>query len=79
MDLKRLNKLKQKNLPKAIEDISKVNDSEALQFNTQMLLPEPVISDLELQSISKFAKNQNDQSMSMKDNQATAYLIGDYS
>lgn len=48
LDLKRLNKLKQKNLPKAIEEISKANDSEALQFNTQMILPEPIISDNEL-------------------------------
>jgi len=42
-----------------------------------MLLPDPVISDTELQSISKFAKNQDDQSVSLKDNQAPAYLIGD--
>lgn len=54
--MKRLNKLKQKNLPKAIEEISKVNDSDALQFNTMMMLPEPVISDTELHTISKFAK-----------------------
>ena len=54
--MKRLNKLKQKNLPKAIEEISKCNDSDALQFSTLMMLPEPVISDSELHTISKFGR-----------------------
>lgn len=39
LDLKRLNKLKQKNLPKAIEKTNGVNNMQLLQFNTKISLP----------------------------------------
>lgn len=39
MDLKRLNKLKQKNLPKAIEQTNGKNNMQLLQFNSKISLP----------------------------------------
>ena len=55
IDLKRLNKLKQKNLPKAIEQTNGVNNIQLLQFNTKISLPQPTITDTELVNIGKYA------------------------
>jgi hypothetical protein len=54
LDLKRLNKMKQKNLPQAIEEIDKANNVKLLQLNTKISLPQPMISDAELNNISKY-------------------------
>ena len=55
LDIKRLNKMKQKNLPQAIQQTDKDNTKELLQLNTRISLPAPNISDSELHNISKFA------------------------
>ena len=54
IDLKRLNKLKQKNLPKAIEQTNGVNNIQLLQFNSRISLPQPTITDTELNNIGKY-------------------------
>lgn len=58
LDEKRMKKLKQKNLPKAMEIINKqsTNDAAALLGpRTSLVLPAPQISDFELQQINKYA------------------------
>ena len=61
MDAKRMKKLKEKNLPKALEAINKVNlQSEDLirsQLNTKLILDQPKITEQELYDIQKFANS----------------------
>ena len=83
MDLKRLNKLKSKNLPKAIQQTNGVNNMQLLQFNTRISLPQPTITDSELTNIGKYTSGTdssfavpNDRS---KNQQASQILIGEYS
>jgi hypothetical protein len=54
LDKKRIQKLKQKNLPKAIAETS--DSSSLLHFDSNFKMPEPAISDNELREISKYAK-----------------------
>lgn len=72
LDKKRLQKIKQKNLPKLIEQQNQ-ESRKLLQFS-EMELPTPQISDQELISISKFTSNP----VAMQDN-PTSFLVGDYS
>ena len=58
LDAKRMKKLKQKNLPKAMEIINKQQQSEANAMigpRTSLVLPAPQISDNELNAIKKYA------------------------
>ncbi len=58
LDAKRMKKLKQKNLPKAMEIINKqsANDVSALIGpRTSLVLPAPQISENELSAIKKYA------------------------
>ena len=58
LDAKRMKKLKQKNLPKAMEIINKQQTSEVsalLGPRTSLVLPAPQISDNELNAIKKYA------------------------
>lgn len=61
LDAKRMRKLKEKNLPKALETINKVNmQSESLifgQIHTKLELSQPKITDQELYDIQKFANS----------------------
>jgi hypothetical protein len=56
-----MRKLKEKNLPKALETINKVNMQNEqlvmLQLNTKLELSQPKISDQELYDIQKFANS----------------------
>ena len=84
MDLKRLNKLKQKNLPKAIEEMNKANNVQLLQYNNRMSLPQPLISETELSNISKYANGGDESAFALpksklKNASATSMLMGEYS
>ena len=85
MDLKRLNKMKQKNLPKAIAEVNKANNVQLLQFNTKINLPHPVIPETELQSISRYANGGGNSAFAMPKSKlkntmsATSMLMGEYS
>lgn len=81
MDLKRLNKLKQKNLPKAIEQTNGKNNMQLLQFNSKISLPQPTINETELTNIGKYANGSafaEPMSRSQKQS-ASSILIGEYS
>ena len=41
LDSKKMKKLMQKNLPKAIEIVSKANDANAMTYKTKLILPQP--------------------------------------
>lgn len=56
LDQKKLKKLKQKDLPKAIETISKSSDQNILQFKTKLILPPSQISESDFKMISKYAQ-----------------------
>jgi hypothetical protein len=80
LDEKRMKKLKQKNLPKAMEIINKqsTNDAAALLGpRTSLVLPAPQISDFELQQINKYASTS--QPLMDGDTSATRALMGNYS
>ena len=82
LDQKRINKLKQKNLPKAIEKTNMANESQLLQFNTKISLPQPIISEAELNQISKFTSIRDSTfAVPLKKHRvsATHSLLGDYS
>ena len=61
LDAKRMRKLKEKNLPKALETINKANmQNEQLvlgQLNTKLELAQPKVTDQELYDIQKFANS----------------------
>lgn len=81
MDLKRLNKLKQKNLPKAIEQTNGKNNMQLLQFNSKISLPQPTINETELTNIGKYANGSafaEPMNRSQKQS-ASSILIGEYS
>ena len=56
-----MKKLREKNLPKALDQINKINyQSEELvkrQLNTKLILEDPKISEQELKDIQKFANS----------------------
>ena len=72
LDKKRINKLKQKNLPKAIAATTQ-SGNELLQFNMNFWLPPPQISEEEIMNISKYAREN-----SLQNNDATDLLMGTY-
>ena len=48
LDAKKIKKLKQKNLPKVIDMVSKASEVNVLHTKTKLTLPSPQISDTEL-------------------------------
>jgi len=51
-----------------------------MQYNTQISLPAPAISEQELTSISKYANaGQSAMGAGLKNNAGTHFLIGEYS
>lgn len=85
LDAKRIKKLKQKNLPKAMEMINKqsTNDAAALLGpRTSLVLPSPQISDNELNAIKKYATGtlaDSGLAGGAIDSNATRALVGNYS
>lgn len=82
LDAKRMKKLKQKNLPKAMEIISKQQQSDASAMigpRTSLVLPSPQISDSELTAIKKYASGSLADGGLASDNSATRALVGNYS
>jgi hypothetical protein len=81
LDAKRMKKLKQQNLPKAMEIINKqsTNETQAiLGIKTTLTLPAPQITDNELNAIKKYAVGSIADS-TMESNGATRALVGNYS
>lgn len=82
LDAKRMKKLKQKNLPKAMEIINKQQQSEANTLigpRTSLVLPTPQISDNELNAIKKYASGSMTDGGLVSDSSATRALVGSYS
>mmetsp|Transcript_32805 Transcript_32805/g.37536 ORF Transcript_32805/g.37536 Transcript_32805/m.37536 type:complete len:509 (-) Transcript_32805:26-1552(-) len=73
-----MKKLKEKNLPKAMEIISKANDPTVLAFKTKLALPEAQISDKEIDMISKMNSDKN-LALTSGANEATKALLGELS
>ena len=61
LDAKKMKKIKQKNLPKAIELINKANEpgGSIIHINTKLSLPSAQITDSELAQINKYAAGMN--------------------
>ncbi|CDW71197.1 cell division cycle 5-like protein [Stylonychia lemnae] len=80
LDAKKLKKLKQKNLPKALEIINKNSDS-LIGIRTKLTLPSPQINDDELEMIKKYADGNHDGMAiaGVDNNAATRALMGNYS
>jgi hypothetical protein len=53
LDAKKLKKMKEKNLPKAVEIISRMNDAHSLNFKTKLKLQPAKVSNDELSHIGK--------------------------
>ena len=75
LDEKRMKNLKQKNLPKAIEMINRLNDPMNVISRTKLNLPSPQVNETDLKEIAKIT------SSSEQDNKfsSTSILTGDYS
>lgn len=78
IDAKRMKKLQQKNLPEALEKINKLNDPQTIIHKSQLILPEPQVTDKDLEGISKLS---NFGSMIGTNDKTSApnVLIGEYS
>jgi pre-mRNA-splicing factor CDC5/CEF1 len=88
IDTKRMRNLKQKNLPEAIDIINKMNDptNVSLIFNLQILqrkqliLPEPQVTEKDLEGISKLTSRGSRFSEStIQESNASKVLVGEYS
>jgi pre-mRNA-splicing factor CDC5/CEF1 len=81
IDEKRMKNLKQKNLPDAIDKINKMNDALNIVQRNKLVLPEPQITENQLEGISKLSQTtmlppypRNHQS----DYNSTRVLLGEY-
>lgn len=80
IDQKRMKNLKQKNLPEAIEKINQMNDPTNIFQRIQLVLPEPQVTDRDLEGISKLTSNGvSIQDSSIQESNATKVLMGEYS
>ncbi len=81
IDQKRMKNLKQKNLPEAIEIINKMNDPTNVFERTKLVLPEPQVTDRDLEGISKLTQNgiSLNNSGIIQESNATRVLMGEYS
>ncbi len=77
VDQKRMKKLKDKNMPKALSIINKMSEA-GIIHKTELILPEPQVSEAELLSIAKMSAMQSALSGN-KPTEATQALIGNYS
>jgi len=82
IDKKRMKKLMDKDLPKAIEMINKMNDPTNIVQRTKLILPEPQVTETDLEGISKLSSNNINLNLYNKqknDFNATRVLMGEYS
>ena len=82
LDDKRMKKLKQKNLPKAMQIIANQSGSDLSMPQTMLVLPTPQISDLELSAIKKYTTGASIGGSAIDQNgqtSATRALMGNYS
>lgn len=79
IDQKRMKNLKQKNLPVAIEVINKMNDPTNILQRNKLILPEPQVTDKDLEGISKLTSNgMSLQDSTIQETNATKVLMGEY-
>lgn len=76
LDQARMKKMKEKDLPKAIALISKINDANTLAFKTKLILPQAQISDNELDQINKI-NMEREMMLAGSGNSATKALLGE--
>ena len=76
LDKAKMRKLKEKNLPKAIELISKANDPKVVAFKTKLILPDAQVSDKEIDMIARMNQEKS-QALTNSSNEATKALLGD--
>lgn len=80
IDQKRMKNLKQKNLPSAIEIVNKMNDPTNIFQRNKLVLPEPQVTDRDLEGILKLTSNEENLADSnIKEADATKVLMGEYS
>lgn len=75
LDQRRIKKLKERNLPQAVENINKLNNA-LINTKTKLLLPNPQLPDKELEQMGKMNTLQEQLA---QDSQATKMLVGNYS
>ena len=78
LDKDKMKKMKQKNLPKAVDIVSKMNDANTLAFKTKLILPDAQISDKEIDTISKMNKEKSN-ALTSSNNESTKALLGEIS
>jgi pre-mRNA-splicing factor CDC5/CEF1 len=79
IDQKQMKKLKDKNMPKALSIINKMSEA-GIVHKRELVLPEPQVSDLELQAIAKLSAQTHSLSGSTTQKiEATQTLVGNYS
>ncbi|CAI2386982.1 unnamed protein product [Moneuplotes crassus] len=78
LDKDKMKKMKIKNLPKAVDIVSKMNDANTLAFKTKLNLPAAQISDQEIDTISKMNKEKAN-ALSSSNNDSTKALLGEMS
>jgi pre-mRNA-splicing factor CDC5/CEF1 len=76
LDKSKMKKMKDKNLPKAMEIISKLNDANTVTFKSKMSLPEAQITDRDIDTINKMNKEKMD-ALKGSQNEATKALLGE--
>merc|ERR1719199_621932 len=76
-DERKLKKLKQDNMPKAIEVINKLNDPQQLLKRTALNLPAPQLTDTELEQIVKMGADAAALTAQSADS-STASLVQSY-
>jgi len=80
IDKRRIDKLKGKNLPEAIEMINKMNDPANIVQRAKLILPEPQVTEKDLEGISKLtASGVTFSDIPIKESSATKVLMGEYS
>jgi pre-mRNA-splicing factor CDC5/CEF1 len=75
----RLRTLEKSNMQYVVAQVSKKNDPLNIRKRGPLNLPEPSVTDQELNQIAKFEKAQRDQPALMGGSEATEALLGDYS
>jgi pre-mRNA-splicing factor CDC5/CEF1 len=81
IDAKRMKNLKQKDLPAAIDMINKMNDPKNIIQRNSLILPEPQVTDKDIEGIAKLTgmeKGYVASSEIIQESNATKVLIGQY-
>ena len=80
IDKRRIDKLKGKNLPEALDMINKMNDPTNIVQRAKLILPEPQVTEKDLEGISKLAASGvNFSDIPIKESFVTKVLMGEYS